>query len=202
MAESISTSVDPVEQWRPVVGYEGYYSVSDQGRVRRECRVEGRGWGRNTHPGRILKPSIGTRGRLVVVLYKRGTKRRIAFTYTLVAEAFIGPRPPGLEINHINGHLDNRACALEYVTRLENMRADWITGRRKRGLLAGSKNPASKLLEPEVIDIKARLRRGESLISIARRYGVKYQAISHIRDGRNWPHIKLPEDSLKTLQDP
>jgi len=43
--------------------------------------------------------------------------------HTIVAQVFIGDRPPGYEINHIDlNKLNNRVSNLEYVTRLENMR--------------------------------------------------------------------------------
>jgi len=43
--------------------------------------------------------------------------------HSLVAEAFIGPRPPGFEIDHKeNGGTDNRLSNLEYVTGKENNR--------------------------------------------------------------------------------
>ncbi len=36
-------------EWRPVVGYEGLYEVSDQGQVRRVAP------GMGTRPGRVLR---------------------------------------------------------------------------------------------------------------------------------------------------
>lgn len=41
--------MESIERWLPVVGYEGLYEVSDQGRVRSLSRPG--------HPGRILKPT-------------------------------------------------------------------------------------------------------------------------------------------------
>jgi hypothetical protein len=45
------------EQWRPVVSYEGFYEVSDRGRVRSLDRIIIRRDGRPYHAqGRILRP--------------------------------------------------------------------------------------------------------------------------------------------------
>lgn len=43
--------------------------------------------------------------------------------HSLVAEAFLGPRPKGYDIDHISGDkTDNRLCNIEYVTHMENIR--------------------------------------------------------------------------------
>jgi hypothetical protein len=41
----------------------------------------------------------------------------------LIYETWVGPRTPGMQIDHVNGDpLDYRACNLEQVTPSENMR--------------------------------------------------------------------------------
>lgn len=67
---------------------------------------------------RKLRAVENGRGYLRVVC---GGKLRSV--HALVAEAFIGPRPSGLEVNHKDGDKrNNRPENLEYVTRSENMR--------------------------------------------------------------------------------
>lgn len=120
------------EAWKPVVGHEGKYEVSDQGRVRSldrwiECETgtpRARRW---FHKGRILKarPS-GTSPYLRVSLGFRSPSRSV---HSLVAEAFIGARPEGLQICHNNGdHLDNRAENLRYDTQSANQRDSILHG--------------------------------------------------------------------------
>ena len=53
-------SIDEKEEWRPVVGFEGYYSVSDLGRVRNEARGVNRLNTQVRIPQRIHKP-LGAR---------------------------------------------------------------------------------------------------------------------------------------------
>lgn len=66
------------ENWRAVVGYEGLYEVSDQGRVRSLK------FGKT----RILKYGKAGAGYLVVNLCKDG-KHKLMYVHRLVAEAFI-----------------------------------------------------------------------------------------------------------------
>ncbi|HYF47655.1 MAG TPA: NUMOD4 domain-containing protein [Acidimicrobiales bacterium] len=73
------------ETWRAVPGYEGYYSVSSQGRVRREAP------GQRTRPGRIIGAHVG-RGGVRVRLHRDGKGRTIPLN-RLVATVFL--RAPG-----------------------------------------------------------------------------------------------------------
>lgn len=115
--------MDIVEHWLPVVGYEGHYSVSDQGRVRSEHRVTiSQKGNRRTIRERILLPAPAILGHLNVVLYinQRKTSK---YVHHLVMEAFVGPRPSNLDIRHLNGNAeDNRLSNLAYGTRKENVR--------------------------------------------------------------------------------
>lgn len=86
----------PEEQWRAAVGYEGLYAVNDQGCIRSLDRVVESIHGitgtsyTTRRKGRILKPHMGARGHAYVVV--GGGTRTV---HSIVAEAFIGPRPPG-----------------------------------------------------------------------------------------------------------
>lgn len=98
------------ESWKPVEGYEGRYEVSDAGRVR------------SLLTGKVLKTFRGGRGYLSVSLRRDG-EGRTTYVHHLVARAFIGPRPTGLDICHQNGDVtDARASNLRYGTRNSNMR--------------------------------------------------------------------------------
>lgn len=106
------------ERWRPVVGYEHGYQVSDLGRVRSIPRVTSR----STLPGGPISPArTGTRrSYLFVHLYGDGTSEQ-KYVHRLVLEAFVGPCPPGLETRHLNGDsFDNRLSNLRWGTRAEN----------------------------------------------------------------------------------
>lgn len=113
------------EEWRPVVGFEGRYSVSNQGRVRSEARTVTRSDGKTQFVReRIMKqnPSGPDRNYLFVVLHISGVpySRKV---HRLVLEAFVGPCPEGMEGCHgPNGTLDNRLVSLRWDTRSSNIR--------------------------------------------------------------------------------
>lgn len=103
------------EQWRPVVGHEGSYEVSNLGHVRSIDRILTFADGRERRAaGRELKPwANGRTGHLCVGL--AGKCRYLV--HVLVLEAFIGPRPDGLVACHNNGvATDNRIENLRWDT--------------------------------------------------------------------------------------
>lgn len=110
----------PSESWKPVVGYEDYYEVSDYGRVRsldREC-WNGAGWW--TKPGRLMKLPLNGDGYHLVSLSVKG-KAKSYKVHRLVLEAFEGPCPEGMEGAHNNGiPTDNRLVNLRYCTHQKN----------------------------------------------------------------------------------
>ena len=81
-----------MEMWKPVLGWEGIYEVSDQGCVRSLPRETKGGWaGSKLHAGRVIAPFV-RQGRWFVNLFD-GDKRATCTIHRLVLEAFVGPRP-------------------------------------------------------------------------------------------------------------
>lgn len=126
------------EHWKDVVGYEGYYQVSNKGRVRGLKYVFWAGCCFRTLPERILKPNRNKSGYYYVVLHKN-RKGRTWKIHRLVALAFV-PNPEKKPcIDHINTiRTDNRVENLRWVTYKENVNNP-ITKRRviksaKKGL--------------------------------------------------------------------
>jgi hypothetical protein len=99
-----------VEEWRPVVGYENLYEVSNLGRVKSIIFKK----------HKILKN--GYRGEYAHVSLSKNGKKDYFTVHVLVTKMFIGPRPNGLFIDHIdNNPRNNRSDNLEYVTPRENI---------------------------------------------------------------------------------
>lgn len=109
------------EQWLPVVGYEGLYEVSDLGRVRSVDRVVIDSRGRELKlKSVVLRGGPSASGRLTVNLCRDGAQTN-KLIYQLVAEAFLGPRPQGMEVCHgPGGNLDDRAVNLRWDTHSGN----------------------------------------------------------------------------------
>lgn len=156
------------ETWKYVVGFEGLYLVSDQGRVK------------SLRSGKILKPSKHLGGYIQAHLYKNG-KRTASTIHKLVLEAFIGPRPAGQEARHVNGiRKDCRLVNLAYTTRDE---------KAALGAFLKTGAPASaKLTENDVRSIRA--RKGEKCKILAAEFGCTVGNISSILRGKSWGHVK------------
>jgi len=101
------------EIWEAISGYHRLYEVSNIGRVRSLPK--------KTSPGlNILRPGTAHRGYRLVCLCKQ-RKVKVHSVHSLVARAFIGPRPGNLEIDHINmDPSDNKAENLRYLSHREN----------------------------------------------------------------------------------
>lgn len=125
------------ETWRPVVGAEGYYEVSDLGRVRSLDRLLTFPDGRSRRsPGRILKPWKSNRGGYPAVGIAVDGKKRKVFVHVLVLEAFVGPRPPGMACCHGDGNAENNCLA--------NLRWDTYSSNNYDLVKHGSHHNASK----------------------------------------------------------
>ena len=128
-----------MELWRDVIGYEGYYQVSDDGRVRSMVRLTPTATAAGVRtPWRVLRYGRNNQGRLQVTLSREGATRRFQ-VHRLVLEAFAGPCPEGLEGLHNDGnHLDCRIGNLHWGTHTENMRNKTRRGTRHVGKLTVS----------------------------------------------------------------
>lgn len=137
-----------MEFWKDVKDYEGYYQVSNLGRLRSLDREVWNGKVFFIKKGQIIERRSETNsGYLQVVLNKKGKKKYVAI-HQLVAEAFVENDSPltKTHIDHLYGDkYDNRAESLEWVTPKENTRRA-----RENGLLKPVKKCDFKASQKQV----------------------------------------------------
>lgn len=127
----MSDAVGDFERWRPVVGFEDRYEVSSLGRVRSLARIDSLG---RQVPRRILKAPLTPYDYPRVTLHLNGARSK-ARVHVLVAEAFLGPRPSGMEVCHVDGDPANNAVTnLRWDTHRSNQRDVVRHGRHHRAL--------------------------------------------------------------------
>lgn len=123
----------PVEEWRDVVGWEGLYQASSHGCIRSLDRVvEMRNGILRLHKGQLLAPAYDDVGRARVNLCFAG-QGNMRLVHRLVAEAFIGPCPEGMEVCHNDGNAShNHVSNLRWDTHLENVQDTLRHGNNSR----------------------------------------------------------------------
>jgi hypothetical protein len=174
------------EVWRDVLGYEGSYRVSDQGRVMSLVAKK---------PGLIMALHA-SKARYLIVQLKVGQRPETRLVHTLVDEAFNGPRVPGLEVNHKDGDKSNAALSnLERVTRSENMVHAFSTG--LKASLKGEGHGRARVSAEQVGVMRAmagapgangRFKYG-MVARLSEAYGLSRSAISSILHRANWSHL-------------
>lgn len=109
------------EIWRDIPGYEGLYKISSLGSVyAMEKFVNGKNGSIVKRQGKFIKPYIGVKGTLSVML-SNNNKRKHHYVHTLVALAFIGEKPKGYQVCHADGNpKNNRLKNLRYDTQSQN----------------------------------------------------------------------------------
>lgn len=182
----LKDGISMIEQWRPAVGFEGLYMVSDLGRVKSLQKIRKNRYTYCVKGERILRQA-NKEGYLSVALADHGTPT--SFTvHIIVASAFI-PNPNNYpEVNHKNGNKkDNRVFELEWITHQQNIKHAFDIGIKNQ---IGSKCPRAILNEDKVIEIRNKFR---PLIytrkMLSDEYGVSVATIKKVLNKSNWSHI-------------
>lgn len=167
-----------IEQWRPIKDFHKT-EISNLGRVRSV---------RSTPYVRKLQ--VHENGYILVRL-QQNRRDKLARVHVLVAEAFIGPNPGGLDVNHKDGVKSNNCVEnLEYMTRSKNCKHGFRLGLsytpfRERG----ENHCRSKVTDNDVRRILQRYKEGTPRSSLAKEYGLSYYTIWDMTKRRIWTHI-------------
>ena len=164
------------EVWRDIEGYEGYYQVSSEGRVKSLERKVTKRDGERTVRERILKPAFNSCGYLIVNLCAGG-KRKMLRVHRLVCQAFHENPDNKPQVNHINEiKTDNRASNLEWATARENSNFGTRTERMAK---TKSKQVGQYTRDGELVKI------WPSIIEVQRQAGFNHGNISKVANGKH-----------------
>jgi hypothetical protein len=185
-----------VEVWKPIKGYEDFYEVSDQGRIRSKDRVVEYVLPTRVRiavvKGKILKTgrsNDGEWGYLQVHLYgTEGRKaRKCMRVHRLVAEAFLGPPPyPEAVVMHKDDNVTNNMVTnLEWGTPKDNSMDRKLKNRGARGESIGG----SRLTDADIPKIRGYAKSGMTCYQIAKKFPVSIAAIRFVVIGQTWKHV-------------
>lgn len=178
------------EIWIPIKGFEGYYEVSNLGRVRSLDRYNvmktKRGeWVKRKRKGAIMIPSLDGRKHYLQVCLSKCGKRTMLLVHRLVAEAFL-ENPENLpEVNHKDENkANNNVSNLEWCDHKYNNNYG-----NKLHLTRGENNPASKYNAEIVRAIRNEYVPGSAdkgITALSKKYGVSLTHVSNIVNHKRW----------------
>lgn len=154
------------------------YEIAIDGEIRRILAASG------AKIGRTLKQRAMQNGYMVVTI-SMNSKTKTHLVHRLVAEAWIGRIPAGLDVCHNDGNrANNHALNLRFGTRKENMQDTIIHGTTNRGVRCGS----NKYPESMILDIRARHDRGNKARQISIDLGIPIGTVWGVvrRDTWKW----------------
>lgn len=188
------------EIWKAVVGYEGLYEVSREGRIRsleRDVPVAAKP-GRPASfkvRGRIKKFDSTAAGHQRVELSKGGVNKKL-FVHRIVAEAFLGPSEGLPVVNHLDCNpKNNRVGNLEWTTYSGNSQHA-----SDAGILRAMSNPnlRQKLSPSDVEEMRRRYWEESARVQdLKDKFGVSDTTVYQVVNFVNWRPIEL--DGIEKL---
>lgn len=164
------------------------YSASEDGRVfthRKGRRVHGRHGGKEpfidpTYARELLGVRM-PKGYVVVGIRVGSVRSRPVGIHQLVADAFIGLRPDGQQVRHLDGNPGNNAASnLAYGTVQDN-----ANDRKRHGHYAtGSRHPSAKLSALQVAELVRLREAGLKVRALADSFGVSVSTVESVLYGK------------------
>jgi len=176
----------------PIPGFPGYH-INRAGRVwsaHRKGRIPrgARSARLDRHEWTLRKPWRDPEGYLHHTLARggKGLRLRIAL-HVLVAASFIGPRPEGLVVAHLDGDKSNNCIEnLAYVSQREN-----IEHKRAHGTMpCGDRSHLSRMTDRQCLRMLDCLDVGYSRREVAGAFGVSIAHVAALKTGRIRKHLK------------
>jgi hypothetical protein len=175
------------ETWKTVADTNGLYEVSCMGRIRRTAKMRSDRWDSR---GELVYGSL-CEGYMRIVLCVNGDRKHCR-VHRLVAMAFLGICPDGMQVNHKDlDKSNNKVSNLEYVTPLDNVHHAIRGG--VRWVPRGSQCRRAILDETDVTQIRnahAGADRKYGMYQLlAEMYGVSPRTIKAVVLRQNWKHV-------------
>lgn len=181
---SHESAPEQVEHWASVSVLGMTYEVSSLGAVV------------NPRTGRTLTQTLRRDGYRTVTI-QVGRRRKCLLVHGMMAEAFIGPRPPGKLVRHLDGTRRNAASNLAYGTHQQNS-----DDAKLHGVVAfGIKNGQSRLTEKTVVALR---QIGDLMPArlLAKYLRVSTDIVNKVRRLETWPHVSgemTTDDALRHI---
>ena len=144
MSENQTNKCILLEIWKPIIGYEHRYHISNFGRVRSLEKIRSSGINSGIHKEFIMKNRKSSSGYYSIGLAKDGKTKNFNI-HRLVAEHFIKNIENKSQVNHKDGNkLNCNINNLEWVTPSENGKHAYSIGLSKMIPRFGKENPVSR----------------------------------------------------------
>ena len=147
-----------MEEWRKILCYGVHYWVSNHGNVKNRRR--------------LMRPHRKD-GYWVIKLSHKGVSKKFKI-HRLVLEAFVGPRPTGMECRHLDGDKNNnRLYNLRWGTSEENL-ADQV----RHGTAKG------RYSDEDVVKMLRYRHAGHGRRETAKHFGIPWLTLRDIERGK------------------
>ena len=183
------------ELWKPIEGYEGFYEISNKGRVKSLSRIFTRKDGRRyTVKEKIINPTADKDGYLRIELNKIGTPKK-HFIHRLVGIAFIDNPKGKPQINHVDFDTKNNNVEnLEWVSIQENIDHNVKNHRLKNQ--NGINNPNIKINEETVLLIRKLRKQNKTIEEIADISKTTPSNVRNIVYNYTWKWLKEEKETV------
>ena len=160
------------EIWKPIVGYEGIYWVSNLGNFKNK--------------NRLRRPVKRKDGYFHLKLRKDGIEKMM-LTHRIIAEAFLFRPSDAVEVNHLDGNRSNHCLInLEWCTRNQNQKHAYkYLGKSAKGM----KNSRAVLKPNDVKIIRSFRINPKTKMILSKVFGIRPESINNIMNFRSWKDI-------------
>lgn len=177
----VQAPIDPSEIWKDIPGYEGIYSVSNLGNVRRDLVCRG------ASGGPVFPNRSKSTGYLSINLTRECVQKRL-YVHRLVLLAFVGEDPEKPQCNHKNGNKsDNRLENLEWCTGAHNSQHAYDA--LGRIAIHGVKHYCAKLNPEKVRQARKMRADGMTFRLIGKHLGIDEKTAWHAIKGTSWKDV-------------